>query len=176
MVILPPLAHDQILHRLSMHQQAVNDAELLTRTPSGKDNAEEYWTLERVIEFLRQNGFGEAWQQAFRDADIHGDKFRACASFPEAKKLVHFPPEAHQPQHGRTLFKLITIIRKVLNPASATPYSEPSTPTPPRNVGRPRRRQVKRSGYYAQPQLQSQRPSASRALPTALSPRQNDIV
>lgn len=100
----------------------------LARISTNKDGAEE-WTLENVIEFLRQNGFGEAWQQAFRDADIHGEKFRACASFPEAKKLVHVPQEAQQPQHGRTLFKLITIIRKVLNPDSDTPDSETSTPT-----------------------------------------------
>lgn len=141
----PPVRHKALanhsntdLHRSSIHQQAVNEAEVLIRTPSGKDNAEEDWTLEQVIEFLRQNGFGEAWQQAFRDADIHGDKFRACASFPEAKKLVQVPQEAHQPQQGRTLFKLITIIRKALNPDSDTPDSETSTPTP-RNPERSRR-------------------------------------
>jgi len=141
----PPVRHKAVsnhvntdLHRSSMHQQGVNDAEVLIRTPSGKDNGEEEWSLDQVIEFLRTNGFGEAWQQAFRDADIHGDKFRACASFPEAKKLVHVPQEAHQPQQGRTLFKLITIIRKVLNPDSDTPDSETSTPTP-RNNDRPRR-------------------------------------
>jgi hypothetical protein len=55
--------------------------------------------------------------------------FHACASFPEAKKLVHVPQEAHQPQHGKTFFKLITLIRKVLNPDSDTPDSETSTPT-----------------------------------------------
>ena len=134
----PPNHSNTDLHRSSVHPQSGIEPEVLIRTPSGKENTEEEWTLDQVIEFLRQNGFGEAWQQAFRDADIHGDKFRACASFPEAKKLVNVPQELHQPQHGKTLFKLITIIRKVLNPDSDTPDSETSTPTP-RNSDRPRR-------------------------------------
>ena len=113
------------------------DAETPPRSASNRDSADEEWPLEQVIEFLRVNGFGEPWQQAFRAADIHGEKFRACSSFPDAKKLVNIQ-EAHQPIHGKTLFKLITLIRKVLNPDSDTPDSETSLPTP-RRADRPRR-------------------------------------
>jgi hypothetical protein len=93
-----------------------------------RGSTDEEWTLDNVIEFLKLNGFGDSWQQAFRDADIHGEKFRACANYQEAKKLL--PHEAHQTQGGRTLFKLITLIRKVLNPDSDTPDSETSGPNP----------------------------------------------
>jgi len=100
------------------------ESESIRNTPS-KAGVDEEWTLENVIEFLRTNGFGEPWQQAFRDANICGDRFRACASYTEAKKLVNVPHDT-----GKTPFKLITLIRKVLNPDSDTPDSETSTPTP----------------------------------------------
>lgn len=121
---------------LKERSQSSHETDIPVRNSSNRDSADDEWPLENVIEFLRQSGFGEPWQQAFRSADIHGEKFRACASFPEAKKLVHVPQEAHQPQHGRTLFKLITLIRKVLNPDSDTPDSETSTPARPIEVPR----------------------------------------
>jgi hypothetical protein len=129
-----------------------------------RTNTGEEWSLDNVIDFLRQNGFGEQWQQAFRDADIHGDKFRACASFPEAKKLVHVPHEAQQPQSGRTLFKLITLIRKVLNPDSDTPDSETSTPTP-RNQERPVEPEKLLRSQTAPPSSTSGPPPESPGLP-----------
>lgn len=110
------------------------ESDVLRRSPN-QDGTDEEWTLDNVIEFLRQNQFGENWQQAFREADIHGDKFRACANYPEARRLLSIPQEAHkarnQANHSQSLFKLITTIRKVLNPDSDTPDSEGSAPIRP---------------------------------------------
>jgi hypothetical protein len=110
--------------RPSIHPQPMNEQDLLNRSSPQSDNKEEKWTLDRVIEFLRENGFGEPWQEAFRDAGIEGDKFRACMSLREVKKLVHFPSEANQPVPGKTYYKLITLIRKALNPDEEMPDSE----------------------------------------------------
>lgn len=107
---------------------ALKESEASAQHSVDRGNTDEEWSLDNVIEFLKLNGFGDSWQQAFRDADIHGEKFRACANYQEAKKLL--PHEAHQTQGGRTLFKLITLIRKVLNPDSDTPDSETSAPNP----------------------------------------------
>ena len=106
-----------------------NETDTPVRNATYRDSVDEEWPLEAVVEFLRLNGFGDPWQQAFRAADIHGEKFRACTSLPEARKLINMSQEAHQPLHGKTLFKLITLIRKRLNPDSDTPDSE-TTPTP----------------------------------------------
>ena len=103
-----------------------HESEVTGQNEGDRGSTEDDWTLENVIGFLKVNGFGDTWQQAFRDADIHGEKFRACANYQEAKKIL--PHEAHQTQGGRTLFKLITLIRKVLNPDSDTPDSETSAP------------------------------------------------
>ena len=107
---------------------STNETDTPVRNASNRDSADDEWPLEAVIEFLRSNGFEEPWQQAFRAADIHGEKFRALTGLPEARKLINMSQEAHQPLHGKTLFKLITLIRKRLDPDSDTPESE-TTPT-----------------------------------------------
>jgi hypothetical protein len=84
------------------------------------------WSLESVLEFLRHNGFGEGWQQRFRDADIHGDKFRSIVGIKEARKW-HLPNDLE----GKTVFKLLTLIRKALNPDSFdAPELDLTNPTP----------------------------------------------
>src|SRR5579859_5307045 len=70
---------------LSRH---INDPDVPVRTSPSRDDSDEEWTLDNVLEFLRQNGFGESWQQAFRAADIHGDKFRSLGNYAEARKLL----------------------------------------------------------------------------------------
>lgn len=158
----PPSRHGAQSPRHARVPQLVSSS----TAPEATDriNTGDEWSLENVIDFLRQNGFGEQWQQAFRDADIHGDKFRAFAIFPEAKKLVHVPHEAHQSQSGKTLFKLITLIRKVLNPDSDTPDSETSTPTP-RNQERPVEHEKVLRSQTAPPTSTSGPPPESPGLP-----------
>lgn len=112
----------------SQHPQPTQlpiELEAIVPILSNQGYSDEEWTLENVIDFLRINGYGEAWQQAFRAAYIHGEKFRQCGSW-EAKKLINVPPDADK--HGKTLFKLITLIRKVLNPDSDMPDGETSMP------------------------------------------------
>jgi len=157
-------------HRTSLNLTVPHsplDSEVLIRTSSNRDSIDDEWPLEQVIEFLRHYGFGEAWQQAFRDGDIHGDKFRACTSLPEAKKLIH----VHDP--NKTLFKLITTIRKVLNPDSDTPESETSTPTAqarPRRYSDHERRATRReTGSLAVEQIAGASISAP-SLPSPESP------
>jgi hypothetical protein len=114
--------HNSIVKERS---QSSHETDAITRASSSRGNIDDEWALENVIDFLRQNGFGEPWQQAFRAANIHGEKFRACGNYTGARELVQVPQETH----GKTLFKLITLIRKVLNPDSDTPDSETSLPT-----------------------------------------------
>ena len=156
----PPARHNKSSHtnadlpRSSIYLPGTlssNEADTPARYPSNRDSTDEEWPLEAVIEFLRLNGFGEPWQQAFCAANIHGEKFRACTSLPEARKLINMSQEAHQPLHGKTLFKLITLIRKRLNPDSDTPDSE-TTPTPrpgdrlPEHERQPQRSQTAPAG------------------------------
>jgi hypothetical protein len=125
-----------------------NESDVPARTSPNRDNADEEWTLESVIEFLRQNQFGDAWQQAFRDADIHGETFRSLANYAEAKKLLVIPQEAQQGRGNagqpRSVYRLITAIRKVLNPDSDTPDSEGTTPVRPTELPRHSSDQEKR--------------------------------
>jgi hypothetical protein len=108
----------------------------------GSPNAwNEDWPLDQVLEFLRMHGFGEPWLDAFRRNNISGARFRACSSFPEAKRLIKLSSEYNYPHHGRNLPKLISLIRKVLRPDNNTPDdSESSGITPTQKFSdRPRR-------------------------------------
>ena len=129
-----------------------------TRITSLRSNVDEDWTMENVIEFLRKNGFSEPWQQAFRDARIYGDRFRACTSLREARKLVNIPQDT-----DRKLPRLITLIRKATDPDSdlqesetASSTSRPIPPIPPEKdrspeiERRPIRSQTAPANNYAQ--------------------------
>ena len=108
-----------------------NEIDPSARMISAPTSWNDDWPLEQVLEFLRIHGFGDPWIDAFRRNNIHGDKFRACSNFLEAKRLIKLSSEYNYPHHGRNLPKLISFIRKVLPDTIDTPDdSESSTPTP----------------------------------------------
>ena len=108
-----------------------NEIDPSARMVSAPSTWNDDWPLEQVLEFLRIHGFGDPWIDAFRRNNIHGDKFRACSNFLEAKRLIKLSSEYNYPHHGRNLPKLISFIRKVLpDTADTQDDSESSTPTP----------------------------------------------
>ncbi|PSK46415.1 MAP kinase kinase kinase mkh1 [Elsinoe australis] len=47
-----------------------------------------HWTIERVVEWLGQNGFSQVWRDAFADLDIHAGAFLAIGRSADECKLV----------------------------------------------------------------------------------------
>jgi hypothetical protein len=115
----PPSRHTAQSPRPSSTVESDSTRSIPYRTSPGEE-----WTMDNVIDFLRKNGFSEQWQQTFRDSNICGDRFRACTNLREAKKLVNIPQDT-----DRKLPRLITLIRKALDPESDIPEGDLSTPT-----------------------------------------------